>query len=535
MPDAFAGTAQLLRFGVRRDRVLIPAWGAVFLAYTVGGTSAAVALYPDLASRSQAAAAVNGMPALVAMYGRIWDPTSVGSVAMLKPIGFGGVFAAVFATLLVTRHTRAEEESGRLELVRTQAVGWLAPLASALLLAVGVMALLMLVNGAGVTAAGLPAAGAWAFASSVCLTGILFAVIAGAAVQLTQAARTANMLVFAALAGAFVLRGSADAAGTAASTSWWGWLSPLGWQDQVRPFAGDHVWVLALFAPVIALALLLAFRLAGARDFDAGLLPTRDGRASASPSLRSVFALCFRLQRALLGVQLVAYALMSMLLGAIVSNIQGMLDSPEVVDLLTRLGGSNRLVDAFTSFEISFASIVTAVCGVALARRFAAEEQAGRIEPVLATAVARWRVMGGFFMMSLTGTAAMQLVLGLGFGLANGMQLNDFSSFASTLAASLVYLPAIWLVLAITFALMAYAPARSQLTWSVVAIVIVISEFGSMYRWPSALLNVSPFTHVPLMPSHAMAWTPTLLLLLATGLIGGAAFAGYGRRDLAVP
>ena len=535
MRPEFTGTLALLRLALRRDRIVVPAWSALYLAYTVGGTAAAVALYPDLTSRIEAATTVNNMPALVAMYGRVWDPTSLGSVAMMKPIGFGGIFAAVFAILLVVRHTRAEEESGRLELVASQPVGRLAPAASTLLLVAGLMTVFAIINGIGVAASGLPARGAWAFALSVSLAGLHFGAVAVFYVQVTQSARTANVMALCELALAFVLRGTADAAGTAGATAWWGWLSPLGWQDQVRPFASDTLAPLMLFIASLMIIVPWAFRLVLTRDFDAGLVPQRDGRPAASPRLRSVFALALRLQRGLLIGLACSYALMSLLLGAIVSNIDGMLDSPGMRDFVRKLGGGGALVDSFTSFELAFAALMTAVCGITLARRFSTEEQAGRLEPVLATAVSRTRTLGAFMTVTLLGTAMLQLVLGLGFSLANGLQLHDFSGLPATLAASLVYLPAVWVIIGVTYALLAFAPAWAGLGWAVMGVVLVIEEFGPMFSWPGWLLNLSPFHHVPHMPSAAMTWAPSAWLALVAGLMVAGAFRQYHRRDLATP
>lgn len=535
MHHELTGTLTLLRLALRRDRVVIPAWSALYLAYTVGGTAAAVALYPDLQSRIEAANTVNSMPALVAMYGRVWDPTSLGSVAMMKPIGFGGIFAAVFAILLVNRHTRAEEESGRLELLAAQPVGRLAPAASALLLVAGLMTVFAVINGLGVAAAGLPGRGASAFALSVSMTGLHFGAIAAWYSQITQSARTANALALCELALAFVLRGTADAAGDGGATAWWGWLSPLGWAGQVRPFAGDTLAPLLLFVASLMILVPWAGWMLLRRDYDAGLLPQRDGRTAATPRLRSVFALALRLQRGLLIGLVLSYALMSLLLGAIVSNIDGMLDSPGMQEFVRRLGGSGALVDSFTSFELAFAAVMTAVCGITLARRFGVEEQAGRIEPLLATAVSRTRALGAFAAVTVLGTALLQVVLGLGFGFANGAQLHDFSGLPSTLGAALVYLPAIWLVVSIAYLLLAVVPGWTNLGWLLIGLVIVIDEFGPMFSWPAALLGLSPFHHVPHMPASPMSWTPTLSLTGIAAAIGLLALSQYRRRDLATP
>ena len=529
----FTGTGALLRFALRRDRLVLPAWIAILLAYTVGGAAAAIALYPDLATRLEAAAAVNDMPALVMLYGRIWDPTSLGAVAMMKPLGFGGVFAALFGILLVTRHSRAEEESGRLELLATQPIGRLAPTASALLLTAAVMAILAIGNGFGVAAAGLPASSAWAFACSTSLTGLHFAAVAVFYGQVTRSSRTANVLALSELALAFLLRGSADVAGDATSAAWWSWLSPLGWQEQVRPFAGDHYAPMLLFVASAFIIVVWEFRLARARDFDAGLLPQRDGRDSAKPALRTSFALAVRLQRGLLVGMVVSFAIMSWLLGSIVSDVQRMFDSPQMAELVRRMGGSANMVDAFTSFELGFVAIISALCGVVLAKRFGTEEQAGRIEPLLASAVSRARVMSAFLVVALLGTTALQLVLGLGFGVANGMQLGSFEGLPRTIGAACVYLPAIWLIVCIALALAALSPALTNVSWLVVSGVLIIGEFGAMFAWPQWLMNLSPFTHVPRMPSVPMAWMPTLLLLGLALSVGASALAWYRKRDLA--
>ena len=52
--NRLTGTGTLTRFALRRDRILLPAWVAVFTTFTVFSTSATVALYPDVASRTQA-------------------------------------------------------------------------------------------------------------------------------------------------------------------------------------------------------------------------------------------------------------------------------------------------------------------------------------------------------------------------------------------------------------------------------------------------------------------------------------------------
>ncbi len=531
----FTGTRALLRLALRRDRILLPAWMLAYLAYSVGGTAAAIALYPTMQSRVDAASAVNDLPAMLVMYGRVWDPQSLGSVAMMKPIGFGGIFAAILAILLVTRHTRTEEESGRLEVIGSLVVGRWAPLAAALSLVTGVMTVLCAVNALGVIGTGLPAGSAWVWAISVSLCGLVFAAITGVTAQLTQAARAANTLAFMMLALAFLLRGTADAAGTPAASAWWSWLSPVGWQDQVKAFAGDRWW--ALLPPVLTIALLTpaALSLARHRDLDAGLIPQRSGRASAGPGLRSALSLSLRLQRGLMLGLLVSYLLMALLLGSIASTANRFLDSQQMRDWLLRSAGSSDPFVAFMVFEVGFAGVLSALCGVILARRIGSEEQAGRLEPLLATSASHRRLLGAHIVVALLGTTLLQLALALGFWLGNATQSGNFSGLPEAIARTIVYLPAIWVLVGLAFAVFALLPGQAYLSWVAVAATVLVSEFGTLLSWPSLVLDLSPFTHVPRLPATPMLWTPTLWLLLVSGGLLLLALARFPRRDLATP
>ena len=104
--NEFTGTATLTRFAIRRDRVLLPVWTLAFTLLTVVSASATMALYPTEASRITAATAVNDVPVAVAIYGRIWDPTSLGALSLLKLAAMGGVMIGVLAIMLMTRHLR---------------------------------------------------------------------------------------------------------------------------------------------------------------------------------------------------------------------------------------------------------------------------------------------------------------------------------------------------------------------------------------------------------------------------------------------
>ncbi len=100
--------------------------GLVVLA--VGSAQATLALYPTDEAASSGLATVITNPSIVAMYGPIPSETA-DAFAVLKTVMMGAFLTAVLAFVVVRRHTRTEEDEGRLELLGSGVVGrWAPPL-----------------------------------------------------------------------------------------------------------------------------------------------------------------------------------------------------------------------------------------------------------------------------------------------------------------------------------------------------------------------------------------------------------------------
>ena len=76
-------------------------------------------------------------------------------------------------------------------------------------------------------------------------------------------------MAFAVLGAAFLLRAIGD---TASGLSWLSWLSPIGWAERFRPFAGERWAVLLLPVALLVVLLAAAAALLVRRDLGAGVL-----------------------------------------------------------------------------------------------------------------------------------------------------------------------------------------------------------------------------------------------------------------------
>ena len=116
MTTSLTGTRALAKLALRRDRIMLPAWvylvvvGVSSTAYTFGK------LYKTPASRVALVAGGESNPALLFLYGRL-NGTSVGALTAWRYGVWGALFAVLMTVFIVIRHTRAEEEAGRLELI----------------------------------------------------------------------------------------------------------------------------------------------------------------------------------------------------------------------------------------------------------------------------------------------------------------------------------------------------------------------------------------------------------------------------------
>ena len=529
--SSLAGTAALVRLALRRDRIVLVVFVVVLVVMVAASASATVKLYPSGVSRVEAAGAVNSSTATLAMYGPIHDATSIGALSTFKVGIMGAVAVAVLALFLVVRHTRTEEETGRLELLGATVVGRRAPLTAALLVAGGASVVAGVGTALGLVAVGMPVAGSLLMGVGVACLGVVFAAVAGVTAQLSKSARSAAGLAGAALGVGYLVRAIGDAS-AGNGLGWVSWLSPVGWWQQTRPYAGDRWWVLALLLGVTIAVSVLAYVLAARRDFAAGLLPDRPGPATAAASLRSPLALAWRLHRGAFFAWAAVFVAVGLVVGGLAANVGSFLTSPQAKDLITKLGGEQGIRDAFLAVELGMAGVMASVYGLQAAMRLRSEESALRAEPVLATAVGRVKWAWSHLTIALVGSATLLVVVGASAGLVGAMQMGDSGQFGRIVVAALVQIPAVWLIVGIVVAAFGLVPRLIVLGWVALAGFVLLGEFGALFNLSRVIIDISPFAHVPRMPGGDFAVAPMLwLTAIAAGLIF-MGLAGFRRRDV---
>jgi ABC-2 type transport system permease protein len=528
------GVRELARLAVRRDRIMLPAW-----VYVLTGAVAEVAfglkkLYPTAVSREALVAGVVRDPALAFLYGQLHGD-SLGALTAWRYAAYGALGAALMSIFLVIRHTRADEQAGRLELVGSAAVGRHAPLTAGLAVAaVANLAVVLLVSVV-LIVLGLPSAGSVAFGLAAGGCGLVFAALAAVTAQVSGTARAARGMAIAVLGGTFLLRGIGDSAG-ASGPAWLSWLSPIGWAELTRPFAGDRWWVLGLSAGTAVVLGGAAFWLAARRDQGAGLVAPRPAPASAGRALGGPLGLAWRLQRGNLAAWTFGLFVEGAAVGSVAKGIGALFGTnTHLRQAFERIGGQSGLTSAYLAGVMSLAGLVAAAYAVSAVLRLHSEEAAQLADPVLATPTGRLRWAASHLVVVVAGTALVLAAAGVGTGLFYGLRAGGVGTqVVRLLGAGLVQLPAALVVAGVAVALFGLLPGWSVTGgWLALGLAALIVLFGQALQLGQWLVDISPFSHVPKLPGGVVSAAPLCWLSVAALALAGVGLAGLRRRDLA--
>jgi ABC-2 type transport system permease protein len=493
-------------------------------------------LYDTQAELDRAAASLESNTAFIAMLGPPRGLDTVGGEAFWQSSGFCAILAGLMCMFIVGRHTRAEEESGRDELLRSGVIGRRAPLVAAFataLVASVVMGLLttigLLLVRSDAPLKGLPLPVADSVASGVGLAacGAVFSGSALVAMQLSASTRTAYGVAGVVLGASYLLRAVGDVGNGVAS-----WLSPIGWYQAMYPFSGLRWWPLALLL-VAAVGLAgVALALFDRRDVGSGLWAARPGPADAGPGLRSSLGLAWRLQRGsvvgwTLGLLLTGLAYGSM--GDSVDDLIG--DSDFARDAMTGGAGAD-LVDGFYGTALVTMALLASGFAVSSAIRPRGEEQASHLELLLAAWSARTTWLAGHLLVTVAGSALVLLAAGLSLGVGYGATTGEWGDLGPLTGISLTYLAPVLVLSGIARLLYGVAPRLMWLSWLALTWCVVVLMFASALQMPDWLQALSPFHHLPLAPAEDVDLVPVAAVGAVAVVASLAGQLAFRRRDI---
>lgn len=530
MSTPLTGTRHLFRLILRRDRIRLPVWMAGLGGIIAVSALAVPPIYDTPAKIAGYASAVGTSPVSYLMSGRQAGIDTIGGIVANEISQVAQLGICLMVMFLVVRHTRAEEETGRAELLRSTVLGRHAATLAGLLYGVSAALLIGLVTTASMLAAGLDGVGSVTYGVGLTLLGLCYAAVSLVAAQLSTSARGALGLAGTAIALGYLVRGVGAVQDNALV-----WASPFGWAQRMDAFGAERWWPALLLVVVTAVLLGLAALLTAHRDFGGGLLQTRPGRPRASRLLGTPVGLALRLQRGLLSGWAIGLTALGLLYGAMIPTIPDLVASnPDIAEVLGASADAEQaLIDAFLRYIFVFMAVLATGFAVTSVLRLRTEEDAGRAEAVLATPVRRASWVGASLVVAGLGALALSLLMGLGIAVGYGLGMGDWDQLAGQLGGQLSYLPGTLLVAAVAVAIAGQLPRWSLLAWGVVAFVFLQLMLGETLRLPDWVDGISPFWHLPGLPVETFDPLPAVVELALVAALVLVGLRGYRRRDIA--
>ncbi|SEG98069.1 ABC-2 type transport system permease protein [Nonomuraea solani] len=458
----------MIRFIVRRDRLLIAGWVAVAVAVPVFNAFSLGALLPTEAARLTFAEVSAGNPLTAALLGPL-DDTSIEGVVFWRSSVQSKIILGLGGLLFAIRHTRAEEDSGRWELMAAGAVRRHAAVTAAMVVVAAVTAAVtVLLAAALVLLFGYSLGGSVLFGLAAGASGLMFAACGLVAGQLAQSAPLA--------------RGAAVGVLVPRVAQWW---VPL---------------------VVAALLLVVAYVVAGRRDLGAGLLRDRSGTGPARGGPASPVALAWRLY----GGQVVSWTIALGVMSAGAGWVS--------VSRLGELGWG----DVLAIFTYVFCLVVACLTAAGALRPYT-EERRGRVAPLLvSTSRSRW--LSGYVVLGLAAPVAMLLAVGAGTGLGSGALLAQMGK-------ALLFVPAAWTVAGVALAVYGLRPRLAiPAAWATVGVSTAFVALWEAQTIGRTAFLFTPYGYGH--PLISAGYAAPIAFTLVAAVLVGIGWAAFARRDL---
>lgn len=522
----------MLRFVLARNWLRLLVWTIVLVGMIPLVYESQRSAFPTQASR-EAYAHIANTPSVAALTGTPFAANTLGGILVLKIWMTIALSLALATIFLVTRNGRADEEGGRAEILRSNAVG-LHAYTVANYVVVGAFDLIV---GAAIAATAamltLPVTGSLVLGASFSAVGLFFLGIAALFGQLASTGRAANGWGASVVGILFVVRAIGDLNGTGTSPSWVSWLSPIGWGQGMRPYGENRWWPAAALVGGAILLCALSLRLEARRDLGAGVLADRAGPARAGGFITTPFGLAVRQQRGSLIGWFAGAIAMAVLYGSVATAIANLLGSNA---LFTAYIGSHAssFVDGILGWLVMLNAIVASGFVVESALRVRGEEAAGFAELQLAARVSRLRWSAARLAVTVLGSVLLLAVSGFVMGAAYGLSRSNLSAAWTLAGASLAYWPGVMVTAGVPVLLLGAAPRMaSTLSWAYLGAMALVSFAGPLLELPPELVDHTPLTATPRMPAESFAAAPLVVLTGIALVVWTVGLVMFSRRDLA--
>ena len=523
-------TFALAAFILRKDRIRIPLWLIGIIFFTLIVPVAFDDMYASQEERDTMAETMHN-PAMIAMVGPgDFENYTTGAMTAHNMLLLTAVVVGLMSILLVTRHTRADEEDGRIELIRSLPVGRLANLNATLTVSMGTNIILALAAGFGLYMLSIESInleGSLLYGAALGGIGMFFAGVTAVFAQASESSRGATGYSIAFLLIAYLIRAVGDVSNETLSL-----FSPLGWVTQTEAYSANHWWPILLLIAGSIILFALANYLNAIRDLGSGFIHARPGKKQASHFLQTPLGLAFRLQR----TAFISWAIGMLILGASYGSVMGDLESffegNELLEQMLIEEEGYSLTEQFIPMLLLVMGILATVPPVMAMNKLIGEEKKNRVEHLLARAVSRSKLLGSYLILAIVNGFVMISLTAIGLWSAADAVMEDGFAFGTIYGSALVYFPAMLVMIGAAAFLIGFSPKLTGFVWLYLTYSFFVLYLGGLFQFPDWVGKLSPFGYIPQIPVESMEWAPVIILIAIAASLIVFGFIGYRKRDI---
>ncbi|GAB2753194.1 ABC transporter permease [Sinomonas soli] len=531
----------LYRQRLRRDRWQLAGWILGIALMAMFSVAAVAKTYGDYATQAEILKVALATPAILVFRGLARGP-GLGSFTFFEIFTFLSLLAGWMSTFMAVRHSRAEEEAGRAEMISSTPAGRMLPLAATVLHGVVANVLASAVIALAFIAENLDPGGSVLAGAATGAVGISFLGIGLLAGEFMSTSRGANAVSASLVLVAYLLRGFGDAAGTpgadgmSMSAAWPSWISPIGWGQQTFAYTGDRWWPLLLPLGLGALCLAVTALIMDRRDVGAALVAGRTGRADARPALNGSFALAARLQMGSIIGWCVGGLATGLLTGGLGTAVDAVTQTnPEATKALRRMVEAQGVSTSQLLVSVFFllAGVLAAACALQAVIRARQEEAAGTGPWLVSQPLGRIRWFADYLALGALTIVAVMLLTAAGAWVSLIASGDTSAAVGDVWISAIDQIPAALIFLAVpALVFVVWPQATIPVGWTVLAVAVLLGVFGGLIGVDQSMTDVSPFSHTPVPGPGGRDWTGGFWMLGISVAAAAAALALMRRREV---
>lgn len=524
---SFTGTIRLFLFTLRRERVHGIVWLLSLMFTTVSVALTFEHLY-DTETEIEALKQIILNPAITAMVGQPYGINHYATDTMMahQMLLFTMIAVAIMNILLVARHTRADEQSGRLEHIIALPVGRIAGTLALTLYVIIINLFVTVSNALSLMAIGLEGVGSFSYGLALGTTGVFFASITALFAQFTSTSQATTGLSLFVLIGSYMLRAIGDMEAEILSK-----FSPFGLLLMSEVYVNNYLSPFFILLGIAVLLLVIVFFLQANREIGEGLIQVRS-RKVRQKSLSNTFQFVLRLQLSLIIAWAIGLYVLGASYGSMLGDMETFLEGLSMIEKMLPDDGDGTLTEQFLGMLMSVMALIGVVPSIIIVQRLYAEEDKNQMEILLTTGTSRIKVMSHYLLVAFITSIVMLVMTVIGLYSVSIFVMDEAIPFQIYLEYSLGYLLAIWVTISLATFLIGIAPKWRNVIWIYIVYSFVVIYLGDLLELPNWLKKLTSYGYTISFPLDSSDWLTFLGLIIVSCAFIVLGIKAYQSRDL---